>query len=276
MEALTKGIKITDHIHGEAHIICKSDLNGFVVYGFEEDNLMAKNATIHLDDWKSQAEEIMKTKTSTLTVAINNFLQDNGPKSVKQVHNFLVAKHKDVYEDVLDSKLSELKDWANQREHISFVDNKLQADGLLKAETSEYKTPKEYQTGKFKLYKRKDDNLNLIIKVGKESINWLIDTENEKELFDLFGAAGKYPAEVAQNTDNEKVVDEGDIKLGIQRHGYHEYFLEGNKFETKFHVRYLPVGNEKCGWRGQDMNKNLRIKTGMKDYGTFTKINTLK
>ncbi len=254
VEALTKGIKITDHIHGEAHIICKSDLNGFVVYGFEEDNLMAKNATIHLDDWKSQAEEIMKTKTSTLTVAINNFLQDNGPKSVKQVHNFLVAKHKDVYEDVLDSKLSELKDWANQREHISFVDNKLQADGLLKAETSEYKTPKEYQTGKFKLYKRKDDNLNLIIKVGKESINWLIDTENEKELFDLFGAAGKYPAEVAQNTDNEKVVDEGDIKLGIQRHGYHEYFLEGNKFETKFHVRYLPVGNEKMwlAWTGYE------------------------
>ena len=32
----------------------------------------------------------------------------------------------------------------------------------------------------------------------------------------------------------------------MQRHGYHEYFLEGNKFETKFHVRVIPV-------KGKDM-----------------------
>ncbi len=35
----------------------------------------------------------------------------------------------------------------------------------------------------------------------------------------------------------EKLIDEGDVELGVQRHGYHEYFLEGNKFETKLHFR---------------------------------------
>ena len=71
-------------------------------------------------------------------------------------------------------------------------------------------------------------------------------------MFDLFGAAGKYPAEVSENVQREKVIDYGKIKLGIQRHGYHEYFLEGNKFETKLHIRYLPVKDKKMWlvWTG--------------------------
>tara|TARA_R100000406_G_scaffold80623_1_gene62015 strand:+ start:9561 stop:12080 length:2520 start_codon:yes stop_codon:yes gene_type:complete len=251
IEGLKKGISITDHIHGTATIICKSDMGGFTVYGFEEDNLMAKNAAIHLDDWKSQAEEIMKTKAGTLTTAITNYLQDMGPKTVKEVHNFLMSKHRSLYEDVVDDGLKGLKEWANAREHIEFKENKLHGDAILKAE---YKTPEKYREGQFKLYARKDDNLNMVMKLGDETINWVIDTQNEEEMFDLFGAAGKYPAEVAQNIDREKTVDSGTVRLGIQRDGYHEYFLEGNKFETKFHVRYLPVGDNKMwlAWTGYE------------------------
>lgn len=372
IEGLKKGITITDHIHGTATIICKANMGGFTVYGFEEDNLMSKNAVIHLDDWKEQAEQIMKTKAGTLTTTITNYLQDMGPKTVKEVHNFLMSKHRSLYEDVVDDGFKELKEWANGREHIEFKENKLHGNAILKSPLlksqilvsnpkeiqieaevningdcckemknaiiaqyekqlnnevnkhgwekikrklkvntnsveeemqdfreevfatdcevlydealdieptkeiaeeyqrclyggsdftdkyamlkAEYKTPKQYQEGQFKLYSRKDDNLNMVMNLGKETINWLIDTQNEKEVFDLFGAAGKYPAEVAQNTDNEKVVDRGTVKLGIQRNGYHEYFLEGNKFETKFHVRYLPVGEQKMwlAWTGYE------------------------
>ena len=251
IEGLKKGISITDHIHGTATIICKSDMGGFTVYGFEEDNLMSKNAAIHLDDWKSQAEQIMKTKAGTLTTVITNYLQDMGPKTVKEVHNFLMSKHRSLYEDVVDGGFKDLKEWAKAREHIEFKENKLHGDAILK---EEYKTPKEYREGRFKLYARKDDNLNMVMNIGDETINWVIDTQNEEEMFDLFGAAGKYPAEVAQNTDREKIVDSGTVKLGIQRDGYHEYFLEGNKFETKFHVRYLPVGDNKMwlAWTGYE------------------------
>jgi hypothetical protein len=394
IEGLKKGITITDHIHGTATIICKSDMGGFTVYGFEEDNLMSKNAIINLDDWKNQAEEIMKTKAGTLTTAITNYLQDNGPRSVKQVHNFLSAKHGSLYNEVVDGGMQGLKEWANAREHIEFKENKLHGDAILKRllkspvlihrdaepeekeieditidysnkdgecceklkqaikenriqtldvlssqyETyanfrdniaeeeqgnwgktyeeevkviedavdsldcdvllpvldsflnnkidgvdyapleqaleeyqnciqgdsnftdkyamlkAEYKTPEKYREGQFKLYSRKDDNLNMVMSLGDETINWVIDTQNEEEMFDLFGAAGKYPAEVAQNIDKEKTVDSGTVKLGIQRNGYHEYFLEGNKFETKFHVRYLPVGKNKMwlAWTGYE------------------------
>ncbi len=59
---------------------------------------------------------------------------------------------------------------------------------------------------------------------------------------------------VAKNICREKTVDSGTVRLGIQRDGYHEYFLEGNKFETKFHVRYIPVGENKMrlAWTGYE------------------------
>ena len=258
VEALKKGITVTDHIHGEATIIVKSDLDGFTIYGFEESNLMSKNALNDLDMWKQQVEEIMKTKQGKLTVTIFNHLKENGAKSPKELHNFLVTKHPSLYEDVLDSEYSKLKNWAEEREGISFDADKLfaeadkiyQEDSIKKA----YKTPEEYQTGEFKIYMRKDNNLNIVMKLGDESINWLVDTQDEEELFDMFGKAGKYPAEVAKTMDKEKTIDSGSVKLGIQRHGYHEYFLEGNKFETKLHVRVLPVKGKKMwlAWTGYE------------------------
>ena len=36
-----------------------------------------------------------------------------------------------------------------------------------------------------------------------------------------------------------------DIKLGVQRHGYHEYFLKGKKFDTKLHLRVVPLKEQK-------------------------------
>ena len=254
VEAFTKGVKITDHIHGEANIIIKYDLDGFTIYGYEEDNLMSKNATMDLDMWKQQAIDIMKSKQSDLTVAIFQYLKMNGAKTPKQLHNFLKQKQPSLYEDVLDSDEKKLKTWAVLRDGISEENNKLIADAdkimqededkddILKDD--EYKTPKEYREGIFKLYSREDDNITLAIKVGDESMFWTIDIENEEEMFDLFGAAGKYPAEVAKTVDRGKVIDSGKIRLGIQRDGYHEYFLEGNKFETKMHYRVIKIDGE--------------------------------
>lgn len=258
VEALKKGIMVTDHIHGEASILIKSDMDGFTIYGFEEDNLMAKNALVDLDLWKTQAEEIMKTKQSRLTVAGFQHMKTTGPKTIKELHNHLVKNHKDLYEDILESKFDKLKDWMKQRDGISYdektkklyaEDDKIMQEGdILK----EYKTPKEYQQGKFKLYLRDDDNLNLVIKLKDESINWLIDLEDDGDIFELFGKAGKFPAMVANNISKRKIIDEGEVRLGVQKHGYHEYFLEGNKFETKFNIRKIKVDNKDMwlAWSG--------------------------
>ena len=49
-----------------------------------------------------------------------------------------------------------------------------------------------------------------------------------------------------------KVIDSGDVELGVQRHGYHEYILKGNKFDTKFHARVIPIEGKDTwlGWTG--------------------------
>ncbi len=264
VEAFTKGVKITDHIHGEANIIIKYDLDGFTIYGYEENNLMSKNATMDLDMWKQQAIDIMKTKQSELTVAIFQYLKMNGEQTPRQIHNHLKEKHNDLYEQVLDSDEKKLKKWAILRDGISERDNKIAADDDkimqeeeikkedIKLVEGEYKTPKELREGEFRIYSREDDNLTLAIKLKTDNMFWTIDVENEKEMFDLFGAAGKYPAEVAKTVTRGKLIDSGKIRLGIQRDGYHEYFLKGNKFETKMHYRVLDVDGEKMwlAWTG--------------------------
>ena len=245
VEALTKGIKITDYIHGETNLIIKSDMNGFTIYGFEENNLMSKNALADLDMWKQQAIDIMKSKQSELTVAIFQHLKERGGKTAGELHSYLKEHQSSLYEDILDSTQSKLNKWAALRDGISMVDNKLIADDdkIMQEENilKEYKTPSNLQEGGFKLYSREDNNLTLAIKLDKETMFWTIELDDQKELFDLFGAAGKYPAEVSKNFERGKVVDSGKIKLGVQKDGYHEYFLEGNKFETKMHFRVITV-----------------------------------
>ena len=375
VDALKKGVQITDHIHGEANLLIKFDTEGLVFYSFEENNLMAKNALLDIDVWKTQVEEIMKTKQANLTLTIFRYLKENGPKPVNELHNYLMKEASDLYKDILEGKAQKLKEWANLRDGITFVNNKLQADddkilqeteeikkqkliqrlkeqdqentitvdidsdrqedccnqlknkiigkehklldslfkrnketwirfGTLEeqkerysekindmdceelllylenekevwhdmfvpeyincinssnftdkyAMLKEYKTPEKKRSGPFKIYARQDENVTLSIKLDDETINWTIDLENEKELFDLFGAAGKYPAEVSSNIEKEKVIDSGTVELGVQRHGYHEYMLDGNKFQTKLHVRYLPVKGEKMwlAWTGYE------------------------
>jgi hypothetical protein len=100
------------------------------------------------------------------------------------------------------------------------------------------------EKGKFTVFLRKDDNLNLVIHINDEKIAWLIDIDNEEDIFNLFGKAGKYPAQVSESIDTHKVLDEGKIILGVQKDGYHEYKLMGNKFETRMHFRVVPIEDE--------------------------------
>ena len=257
VKALEKGVKVTDYVHGETTVIIKSDMDGFTIYGFEEDNLMSKNALNDLDMWKTQAEAIMKTKQSKLTVTIFNYLKQNGAKTPKELHNYLVKDVSSLYEDILESDSKKLKNWTENRDGIGFEEGKLFAENdkiLLETDSimKEYKTPEKYQSGKFKIYARQDDNVNIVMKLGDETLNWNIDLDDEEELFDLFGKAGKYPAEVARSFEREKVIDSGEVKLGVQKNGYHEYFLEGNKFQTKLHIRVIPVKGKRMwlAWTG--------------------------
>ena len=158
---------------------------------------------------------------------------------------FVSQKYLKEFNNIFGSKSKKLKDWLKQLEDITYdkTKDKFHAEYDM---IEKYETPKKYREGEFKIYHKENENLSIMFKLDEELIGWEIDIEKEDDIFSLFGKSGKFPAQVETKFRKGKLIDSGKVKLGVQRHGYHEYFLEGNKFETKFHVRVIPV-------KGKDM-----------------------
>tara|TARA_R100000458_G_C8229761_1_gene211813 strand:- start:376 stop:1116 length:741 start_codon:yes stop_codon:yes gene_type:complete len=207
---------------------------------------------LDIDLWKEQIGEIYKERKGKFRVGIKNFLEEQ-PENTATLDEILDYISKDkglsqLYEDIFDSKSRELKEFlTNQAEEITYsTNNKFVADdSVIEKDDSDYKTPKNYRNGKFKLYLRKDENLSLTFMLDDVKLGWEIDIKSVDDVFDLFGKAGKYPAQVQRTVSKEKLIDEGDVELGVQRHGYHEYFIKGDKFDTKLHLRVIPLKGQK-------------------------------
>tara|TARA_R110000744_G_scaffold196698_2_gene316033 strand:+ start:770 stop:3376 length:2607 start_codon:yes stop_codon:yes gene_type:complete len=279
VEALKKGIMISDNIHGMATLIAKN-MDGFTIYGFEEDNLMAKNALLNLDSWKEQAQAAIIKLQGELGARVMTHLKERGGLNVKELHNYLVTNHAGDYETLLDSDYARLKGWAKNTGPVSFneedklfVANEnivLKKDEEPIEEKEPVKEPVEEKEpvkegpkeetgsdkGIFKLYSRKDANLDLLIKYKGEILAWKIQLPSDDAIFSLFGKANKYPAEISKNISREKLLDSGSVTIGAQRHGYHEYILDGNKFETKLHFRVVTTDSKKMWlvWTGYEQS----------------------
>jgi hypothetical protein len=252
VKALEKGISITDNIHGDAMILAKGDMDGFTIFGFDTYNLMAKNALVDLDQWKSEIENIYKMKKGLIRTHIKNFIHDNGPVSIEEIEKHILRgsdEIKKLYNQIFDGNIRKLKKYCIEQiakepgEPIWYYNTK--TDKFSKSDIlHKYETPKNLRSGQFKLYARKDENLNLAILLEDKTMIWNIRINSVDDVFNLFGKSKKFPAQVEENVDKTKLIDEGDITLGVQRHGYHEYFLEGNKFESKLHFRVVPMEGE--------------------------------
>ena len=249
-EALKKYI-ITDGIHGEAEIILKGNYEGFTIYGFEGDSLMEKNALADMDSWKDQITEINKTKSSDARNAIKQFLKEKDPDEegvpTKEILAF-VKEHPDTKEnamDLFDNKTKTLKNWMNdQDEFVPVAGEKFTFNSNHISKNTE---EEESRVGTFKLMTTEDDNITLVFEVNKTRQAWNIDIEDTEDIFNLFGKAGKFPAEIATRIKGEKLLDKGKIELGVQKDGYHEYRIDGDKFDTRLHFRVVPV-NEEDTW----------------------------
>ena len=92
----------------------------------------------------------------------------------------------------------------------------------------------------------------MLFKLEDETLGWEIGIESEDDIYNLFGKSAKFPAQIEKRFSKGKLIDSGNVELGVQRHGYHEYILEGNKFDTKFHVRVIPIKEEDMwlAWTG--------------------------
>ena len=256
-EKVKKGYYITDDIHGTAEIILKSDLDGFTIYGFSGDDLMQKNALYNIDIWKEQITEILKTKRSELRLGIRNDIIEYGddPKPFDKILEFVEEHYKEVYEELFEMKPEKLMSWMKKQEDIQYVHpNKFQArDDVLEKDVEELKKKDTPDKGRFKLFQREDGNIDFVIRAGGEKMAWTIDIEDTEDIFNLFGKSGKFPAIVATTVNEEKLLDAGDLELGVQKDGYHEYRLDGDKFQTRMHVRVVPLDEQKTwlAWTGK-------------------------
>ena len=285
IKALEKGYSITDYIHGETTIIAKyDDLDGFTLFGFGNNNLMSKNALLDIDVWKEEMKDKVKTASRTLMTILHTQMQKdiNNKMTLQEIHDYLIKEHPDDYKELFDGDIAQLT--KHMKIHTDMFisssnDTWKAAPDFLGKEVEysnekqdiiekEYKTPKEYRKGKFKIYLRKDGNLNLSFKLGDEKMTWLIDINSTDDIFGLFGKSSKFQAQPTTNINVEdKVIDSGKVELGVQRNGYHEYMLDGNKFDTRIHFRVVPV-EKKDKWVCWTGFKQKRLSS-RKDEGVW-------
>ena len=288
-EALLK-YYVTDGIHGEAEVILKNDLDGFTIYGFDGDSLMEKNALVDIDLWKEQIGILIKGKKSEVLSAVYEFLRDEAsnrqkPVTSSQIEEFVEKEHKLLFDEIWDGKIRNLTQSLKNYDGVEYVQTDKwyhSPDFIMKVIDDPPEKGAEDNTGDFRVFLREDGNVNLVILVNDEKLAWLIEIEDDQDIFNLFGKAGKYPASVATNVDSHKLLDKGKIELGVQKDGYHEYRLDGKKFETRLHFRVVPVDGKDAwiAWTGykqqmlqddedkgvwditEDRYKNLTIRGG--------------
>jgi hypothetical protein len=250
---VTSGVKdakksyyITDNIHGSAEIILKQNLDGFTLYGFKGDKLMAKNALVDIDIWKEQVDKEIKKVREDFRNGIREFLLERqGAVTTMDRIMEWVGKQPELaqpFEQIFEGNPKELEKWliAQSRHGILF-------DPKKKSFKADKNILMKDDTGKFRIIRKEDGNVDLVIDADKMRNVWSIRLDDTDDIYDLFGKSGKYPAIVGEYSDEGTILDEGKLVFGMQKHGYHEYKIMGDKFETRMHFRVVPV-NEKRAW----------------------------
>ena len=234
---------ITDGIHGKADIIMKSDLDGFTIYGFEGDSLMQKNALADIDLWKEQLGEMIKSKTSDARMSIKNYLIEEGrPTELKDIFRWANENIPDLTQKLWEGDFNHFSSWMKD-----FTGDFKRVGESKYTENPVMITKDDSKQALYKLSIREDDNIELVITYKDEEMIWIIDIKDSEDIYNLFGKSGKFPAEIGERSQPSKLLDKGAILLGVQKHGYHEYKLDGDKFRTRLHFRVVPV-KEKDKW----------------------------
>tara|TARA_R110002012_G_scaffold184446_4_gene350962 strand:- start:2242 stop:4647 length:2406 start_codon:yes stop_codon:yes gene_type:complete len=258
IEALTKSYAVTDNVHGIVELNTGIDTDGFVLSGFYQDNLMAKNAIIDIDLWKQELAEIYKKDSGKLMTTVSEIVERGKITKDKLIEN-LKNKIPNILKRVFSSSNIE-------KGIIGYIKERGDAYGILydkdsasfyhdgKTMVKEPETLTKMQDDTYEIWKREDGDINFIYKYKDKVLSWRIEQDNNKDIYELFGKASKYLAEVENKVDKVKKLDEGKIKIGSQRDGYHEYILEGNMYKGKFHVRVVPIMNEDkwVAWTGYE------------------------
>jgi len=254
VEALKKSYTVTDGVHGLAKFEGELDLEGFTFYGFTDNNLMAKNAELDIDIWKDELRVAYGKDNGRFFTYIQQVLRD-GPANIESLTKKVTEHDKDLTNRLFggnnsqDKILQRLKKGGETYGIIYDKRNKMFSFDDIIINKAENK-PK----GKFEIWHREDKTLNFVIKYKEGEMSWHIKVDNEEEIYDLLGEAGKYPASVDKNPDKEKLLERGSLIFGANRDGYHEYILDGPETKGKIHFRVLPVKDKEMwlAWTGYE------------------------
>ena len=263
IEALKKSYSITDNIHGIVELNTTLDTDGFVLSGFYQDNLMAKNAMIDIDLWKDELTSIYKKDSGKLMSIVSEIVNEGEISKVD-----LIRKVKQKAPDIIKRVFA---DTNLEKGLFNFIKERGEAFGVLhnsnrktfyhdektlvKLPESDFiKKDEEKDSDTYEVWKREDGDLNFIYTAKGKTFSWRIEQENTEDIYELFGKATKYLAEIDEEPDKHKMLDEGKIKLGAQRDGYHEYILDGKMYQGKFHIRVVPIMDEDkwVAWTGYE------------------------
>ncbi len=246
VEALKKSYCVTDGIHGVAILKTQMDMDGLLFHGFEGENLMGKNAWAEMDLWKQKLEEAYGKDNGRFMAYVANLLQKQPILSIDQIERKFREHDEGMYERLFgglgqDKAKKKMKSRLMEKgEAYGIVptdpmsgkrfslDNKVMIKALGKV-------------GSFSMWTTNKGDLALTINHEGQRYTWEVDVANDREIYNLLGEAGKYPARAVKNTTQDMLIDKGKVIMGAQRHGYHEYILKGDEIDSKFHVRYLPV-----------------------------------
>lgn len=248
IEALKKSYAITDNIHGIVDLNASYDTEGFVLSGFLQDNLMAKNALIDIDLWKQELANIYKKDSGKLMSIISEIVYEG--EITKQD---LIKKLKERAPDIIKRIFS---DGDIEKGLIRYIKERGEAFGILynkerqkfyhddKTLVKDPETIGKMEENTYEIWRREDGDLNFIYQIKEKTFAWRIEQDKIEDMYELFGKAERFLAEYDKEPQKDKKIDEGSIKAGSQRDGYHEYFLKGKMYSGKIHFRVVQIMEE--------------------------------
>jgi hypothetical protein len=251
VEALKKSYVLTDGVHGIAKMDLELNMDGLVFHGFKQKNLMSKNAEPDIEIWKKEIKRAYGKDNGRFMTFVQNILQKEGTKSLEEIFKRGMSHDPNLMNRLFgDEKgMDKMKKRLMQAGEAYGITgkNRFFYDGKAIAKMDEKKA-------EFTMWLGKNEKIYFIIKHEDFENNWEVDIESKENIYDFLGEAGKYPVSLVSTVEDDMLIDKGNLMLGAQRHGYHEYILNGEDIKSKLHIRFLPVKDEKMwlAWTGYE------------------------
>ena len=246
VEALKKSYYLTDNIHGIVKMDLELDTEGLLLHGFKGNNLMGKNAWADKDMWMKQIRLAYDKDNGKFFVMCQQIMDGHAPMTIERLHKICMEQDPDIIARLFSGKnpVKQMKQRlmkGGEAYGIEYSNGKFSYDDDTLAKSKARK-------GMYTMWLTDEGFLHFVIEYqGKEYV-WEIEVGDEEEIYDFFGESGKYPCSIIDSASKDELFDKGQLVIGAQRHGYHEYILSGEEVKSKLHFRYVEAFDDQKMW----------------------------